>query len=62
MNSKSNPYPKMKNYGLRYPIQIRKRSLSYTLAYIFGSVYFASCGKSCGDFASCQARLVEMVM
>jgi len=46
MKSISNPYPKIKNYGLRYPIQIRNRSLSYTLANKIGSVYFASWGKS----------------
>jgi len=46
MKAMSNPYPKIKNYGLWYPIQIRNRSLSYTLTNIFGSVYFASWGKS----------------
>jgi len=37
-------------------------SLSCTLAYIFGRVYFASWGKSCGYFAFCQTRLVQVVM
>jgi len=39
IKSISNPYPKVKNCGLRYPIQIRNHSLSCTIAYIFGSVY-----------------------
>jgi len=42
MNSISNPYPKIKNYGLRYPTEIRNRSLDCTLVNIFSSVYFAS--------------------
>ena len=46
INSTCNPYPKVKNYGLRYPIQIRNCSLSCTLACIFSIVYFASSGKS----------------
>ena len=50
----SNSYPKIKNHGLRYPIQIRNRSLSYTLANVFGSVYFASSNKSYGYFAVSQ--------
>jgi len=62
MNSISKPYPKSINYGLGYPIRIQNRSLSCTLAYKFGSVYFASGGKSCGYFAFCQTRLVEVVM
>ena len=41
IKSISNPYPKVKNCGLRYPIQILNCSLSCTIAYIFGSVYFA---------------------
>jgi len=45
INSVSNPYPKIWNYGLWYPIQIRNHPLSCTLAKIFGSVYFASWGK-----------------
>ena len=35
-----------KNCGLQYPIQIRKSPLSFTLANIFGNVYFASWVKS----------------
>jgi len=62
MNSIPHPYPKIKNFGLRYPIQIRNRSLSCTLAYIFGCFYFASLGKICGYSAFCQMRLVEVVM
>jgi len=55
MNFKSNPYPKIENYGLQYLIQIRNHSLSYTLANIFCHVYFASWGKSsCGYFAVSQ--------
>ena len=41
MNSISNWYPKIKNYGLWHPIQIRN-----TLANICRSVYFASRGKA----------------
>ena len=48
INSISNPYPKIYNYGLQYPIQIRNRPLSCTLTKIFDNVYFASWGKSCG--------------
>ena len=42
-------------------IQIRSRPLSCTLAKIFGSVYFASWGKSYGCLAFSQTRLVEVV-
>jgi len=49
INSISNPYSQIENYGPRY--LIRNRSLSYTLANIFGSLYFASWGKSSGYFA-----------
>jgi len=45
INSISNPYPKIKNCGLRYPIQIRNCPLNCTWAKIFGSVYFATWGK-----------------
>jgi len=62
MNSISKPYPKSKNDGLRYPIRIRDHSLSCTLAYRIGSVYFASRGEICGCFALCQTQLVEVVM
>jgi len=45
----------------RYPIQIRNRSINCTLANIIGIVYFASRGKNCGYFASCQTKVVEVV-
>jgi len=43
-------------------IQIRNRPLSCKLAKIFGTVYFASWGRSCDYFAFSQTRLVEVVM
>ena len=41
-----------------YPIQIRNRSINCTSANI---VYFASSGKNCGYFASCQTKVVDVV-
>ena len=61
INSMSNPYPKILNYGLWYPMQIRNRSINCTSANIIGIVYFASWGKNCGYFASCQTKVVEVV-
>jgi len=61
INSIYNPSLNIKNYGLRYPIQIRNRLLSCKLAKTFGNVYFASRGKSCGYFAFSQTRLFEVV-
>jgi len=61
IKSISNPYPRVKNSWLRYPIQIRNRSLSCTIAYIFGSVYFVSRQKlGCGYFL--PQLFVEVVM
>ena len=60
INSISNPYLKIFNYGLRYPIQIRNSPLSCTLAKIFGNVYFSSWEKGFGYFTFSQTRLAEM--
>ena len=58
----STPYPiHIRKYEIMdSDIQIRNRSINFTLSNIIGIVYFASRGKNCGYFASCQTKVVEV--
>jgi len=59
INSIYNPYPKIKNYGLRYPIQIWNRPLSGTLSKIFGSVNLAFSQTWLVEVVTCQVWYVQ---